>query len=385
MIEEIRSLSDLVDIKTLEIKHLYFNLDWMESSCLTSTGEYFQALPLYQDCLKTIPTDMQESQRLLLKLETSYCYFMCGDSDKALELGLEIKSFFEQTRVDSLLYCKTLSFLASIYDYLGNTEATKSSFINALNICKEQDYEDEYYSILKKASMVYSEELSITMYTSCIEYFKSHHKTKLLAETLHNLATDELYLDNKGQINEPLQESIKIMDSFGSIMVYYPLNTQGIYEAIYNKNFENAIQIFTVLLGYPIESYSKVVIRTNLLNCYLKLERFEEAEKELSEIDQLVQLPQNNNVSEYKGFRFLNWAFYYFHTGLYDKCLDMLNHFSKIRPMESRFHYLQKKMQYETRKKLHLRARTPIGLPPKPILEQYLKHDIYFLTLRFYE
>ena len=80
------------------------------------------------------------------------------------------------------------------------------------------------------ASMVFGEEIGINMEKTAETFFRKQNSTRYLAEVLHNIATDHLYMDELEKVSEPINESIDLFDSFGSIAVHYPLNTKGIFK-----------------------------------------------------------------------------------------------------------------------------------------------------------
>lgn len=385
IIQEINELLDDVDLDQCHIDKLEYQVLKAEAECNKILGNYEKAIQLYSGCLDTMSFDNSDVETLEIQLELAYSLFMNGGVQRPLELTLNLKEQIEQGIDNYLLYARTLSFLSSIYDVTGNESEKKSYYIQSLNFCKEKGFKEEYYIMLRKASIVYDEALAIPMYHEVEKYFRKKQNIRYLGEVLHNLATDELYLNHIDQIEKPVLESISLFDSYGSQSVHYPLNTKGIYKMLFKKDYYEAIKIFKSALNYDIEPFSQITLRTNLLNCYNKLKLFDEGMAELNELKRLMELPAAYGVLVYKIYSDLNWAFYYFHKGEYEDCLKMLTHCSKLDYMEPRYEYVLKYLRFLTKKELGQNARKPSMAPCKPVLKRCLEQGVYFATVRFYE
>lgn len=60
--------------------------------------------------------------------------------------------------------------------------------------------------------MVFGEEIAINMEKTAEAFFRKQKSTRYLAEVLHNIATDYLYIDELANISEPINESIELFD-----------------------------------------------------------------------------------------------------------------------------------------------------------------------------
>lgn len=206
-----------------------------------------------------------------------------------------------------------------------------------------------------------------------------------MAEVLHNIATDYLYIGELTKVSVPIDESINLFDSFGSLAVHCPLNTKGILKMALEKEFLDAVQIFNQALQYEIEPYSEITIRTNILNCSNLIGDFKEALKQLVRIDKLIELQSSQQIPVYSIYQNLNWAFYYFHLKKYDKCLEKIDICSHLDNMELRFKYVYKSLRYMVKKALGLKTRNTAGTAPEKIYKICVENGYYIATLRFYE
>lgn len=235
------------------------------------------------------------------------------------------------------------------------------------------------------ASMVFGEEIAINMEKTAEAFFRKQKSTRYLAEVLHNIATDYLYIDELANISEPINESIELFDSFGSIAVHCPLNTKGILKMVLDNDFISALTIFEQALQYEMEPYSEITIRTNILNCMNVLGTHDEALKQLNRIDQLIKVQEAQHIPVYAIYHNLNWAFYYFHIKEYEKCLEKLKTCSNLEYIEPRFRYVYKVLTYKAKKAMGLKTRNTAGSAPKKVYKKCLENGFYFTTLRFYE
>lgn len=384
-ISETRSMSDLVDLADISVENLEFHLNILEAHCLSDMGNYNDALFIYQGCLRQLPTSIDSTYIFSIKLDTALCHYMNGETTAALDLAETVKKELEHDAPESLLYCRALSYLASFNDCTGKWREKQSYFIQALTICRAKKYESDYYLLLKKASMVYDESIAVNMYPAAEKYFEIQHKTKCMAELLHNTATDYLYLAIQEQIPVPLQKSMALFSEFGSAMIHYPLNTQGIYTAVFEQKYSEAITLFHQALSYQLECYSQVVLKANMASCHLALGHPDKAKNLLVDLEQQVELPINSDVYDYQIYRNLMWALYHYRTDAYELCMSYTEKCLSLPELEPRFQYMAHFLSYLAGEKLGITQLPMIETPPKPVLSIYREQKILFFSLRFYE
>ena len=358
-------------------------LDQFEARCYFEVGDYKKALTLYS---QSSSMDDKTDNWADRQLEQAYCYYMLGENRIALQQAIEIKLRLEGHNLNNCLaYYKTLSFLASINDALNNAGEKRRLYIQALNYCRKNNYEKEYYVAIKKASMVFDEQLSIPMYLDAAAFFRRTQQIKELSETLHNMATDLVYLDRATEAAEPLSECIQLFDSFGSKMVHYPLNTKGIIEALGESDYRKAIATFKQALVFITEPFSEITIRTNIAQCLLKLRDYSTAKTEIESVDSIINQIGTNAVPVYQTYHALNWGFYFYCIGNYQNAITYFQKCKNIKHLEPRFNYIFKQMLYLSRKHQKIKSIVPTTSPPKPILKKYIDRELYFTTVRFFE
>jgi|GEM_PF-3046188 len=339
-ISEARFLLDILDDHELPFPDLDYNINILDAKCLCEIGQFADASILYNDCIVNAPTKCDYIELSDIKLACALCYYMDGRITEAITLAEESEKELRTISADSIQYCKTLALLASFYDCTGDCLKKKNYYIKAVTICRNKHYQNEYYHLLKMASMVYDESFAIDMYPAALEYFEKHYQKKNIAELHHNISTDLLYLGRQAEIPAHIAKSIDTFSSFGSLMIVYPLNTQGIFTAIFENNYDKAIEIFKHALEYKAEPYSKIVIMSNLTTCFLKQHQHSAAYSQLLEIDRIASLPESKSVYDFQVYRLLAWGQYFYYACEYKKCIEYLTMCEKMPSLEARFRYM---------------------------------------------
>ena len=385
VIKSIKYMLEYVDIDKLHLDSLEYDIFRAEAGCYRSMGDFPKACGAYEECLSYFDIDEFSEPVVELLYQQSYCLYMSGEVDSALKILNRMKEYFEKENIYNYSYTKILSLLASVCDATGDAKSQEKYYVKALDFYKNNQYELEYYVLLRMASMVFPEEVAVSMEETAEAFFRKQHFIRYLAEVLHNIATDNLYIDKLANVSEPINESIELFDSFGSLAVHCPLNTKGILKMVWDNDYESAISIFKQALQYEIEPFSEITIRTNVLNCMNVLGKYEEALEQLQRIDEFIQMQEPQHIPIYTIYQNLNWAFYHFHTKNYKKCLQRLDACSKLDYMELRYKYIYKALIYKTKKAMGLKTRNTAGTAPKKVHKKCVEKGFYFTTLRFYE
>lgn len=385
VIQSIKYMLEYVDLDKIHLDSLEYDIFKAEADCYRNIGDFPKACTAYEECLSYFDIDEFSEQVVELLYQQSYCLYMSGKVESALKILNCMKKNYEKEDVYNHLYIRILSLLASVCDATGDVKSQEKYYLRAIDFYKKNQYELEYYVLLRMASMVFPEEIAISMEETAETFFREQHSIRYLAEVLHNIATDNLYIDKLMNVSKPINESIELFDSFGSLAVHCPLNTKGILKMVLNSDYESAITIFEQALLYEMEPYSEITIRTNVLNCMNLLGRFDEALKQLERIDELIKLQEPQHIPTYAIYQNLNWAFYHFHTKNYIKCLQRLDTCSKLDYMEPRFKYIYKVLTFRTKKAMGLKTRNMAGAAPKKVYKKCVEKGFYFTTLRFYE
>lgn len=384
-IENIKDMLEYVDLDKLSLDALEFDIFKAEAGCYRNMGDFLKAYKTYEECLSYFSMGELSEQTADLRYQQSYCLYMSGEVESALKILNHMKEDFEKRGINNEPYIKILSLLASYCDVTGDVKSQENYYKKAVDFYKSNQDEIAYYVLLRMASMVFPEEIAIEMEKTAEDFFRKRHLIRYLAETLHNIATDSLYIDKLENVPELINESIELFDSFGSLAVHYPFNTKGILKMVLDNDYESAIAIFEQALQYEMEAYSKIAIRTNILNCMNMLDKSDEALKQLKLIDELIKIQEPQSIPTYAIYQNLNWAFYYYHTKNYKKCLQRLDACSKLNYMEPRFKYIYKMLTFKTKKAMGLKTRNMAGTAPKKVHKKCLEKGFYFTTLRFYE
>lgn len=362
---------------------LLSRLRLMEAKCQMAMGKYERSLALFNQYRAEQPG---KGLNVDLALDHAYCLYMLGKNRLALEEALHVKVALEKSaRKNAPAYYRVLSFCASIYDAIGSEREKKTYFIQTLNFCKRSNQEQEYYDTLRKASMVFGEELAIPMYRDAADYFRANQQVKNLAETLHNLATDLLYLDRRNEISQPLQESLSLFSSYGSAMILYPMNTSALCKYLFERNFHAAIAELQQALAFQCEPFSEITVRTNIAQCMLQAGNIADAREQLELIDRAIERCGENRIPVYQVYHEINWALYAYHSDNLHGCHEHLRRCGKLKKVEPRFRYLQKQMLHRVRKDLGLPSISASNVSPKPVLKLCADNMMYFVTVRFYE
>ena len=356
-----------------------------EADCYRGIGNYTTAYELYKDILTYIDFGVYSKTLIEINCDMAYCQYMTGkvnDAQRALQSICNSFNLSENHRED---YIRIISLLASMCDSTSDFLTQKQYYIEALTYYRESHCEAEYYRLLKMASMVFDEVLALDMEKAAEKYFRENHSIRMLAETLHNIATDELYLLQEQDILLHLNESISLFDSFGSKAVHYPLNTKGIVQMVVCHNYHEAVSTFHAALQMSTEPYSEITIRTNIVHSLIQLDRLDEAYQQLQLVDSLIEKESAEAVAVYDTFHFLNWAFYYFHQKDYQACETCLIKLKKLPNIEPRHTFIVKSLGYMLKKVQGQRTRNTAGIPPYPIYRKCAEDGMFFATLRFYE
>ena len=383
-IEDVKDILDIADIDETYYHQVKYKLFYAEAVCYKEMGNFSHAYHLFCECIEYIDEMSLDEDRFEIMLSQAYCLYNDGDTEGALDILLALKEQFEKQNIYDKQYIKILSALASVYDSTGQKAEEKTYFIEALNYYKTNQCTREYYNLLRKASMVFGEELAIAMYDEAEKNFRKEHSIRCLAEVLHNKATDLMYIGKTNEAVPVLEESIKLFDTYGSQSVHYPLNTKGILKML-SGEYEEAIDIFESALNYNMETFSKITLNTNILNCLNIIKKFSEAEELLRIIDSYIDLPESQSTPVYAIYHHLNWAYYYYHLKDLDEALCQIKLCEKLHYMEPRYRFVCKTLKYNIKKAMGKNSRNTAGTAPNKILNVCVQQQFYFTTVRFYE
>lgn len=384
-VKDIQFILERIELDESELDTMETNVLIAEADCRKGVGQYAEAYELYDKVLSYVD-DTAYSQLLIdITYDKAYCLYMAGRVMEAREILLFVCGQFNLQHEHQEDYIRIISLLASICDSTNDPMTQKRLYIEALTYYKENYCKTRYYELLRMASMVFDEVIAFDMEKEAEKYFRSSHSIRMLAETLHNLATTELYLMKTEEILLHLDECISLFDSFGSKAVHYPLNTKGIVHAVVKQDYGLAIDVFDSALSVSTEPYSEIAIRTNLVQCFIQLGQFDEALKQIQMVDDLIDQEPCGIVPVYDTFRILNRAVYHFHLNEYKKSEEYLKQLNKQKNIEDRHKFIVKFLQYKLKKAQGMKARNTAGSAPYPIYQNWMEKGLFFATLRFFE
>lgn len=360
-----------------------------KGKCNIFLGRYDVAVALYQQCISEYGSTFSQLEILSLRLDFSYSTYMNGDLPNALQNTLSIMDELNRNTSEKKLLYRTMSFLASIYHLLGEDTKAEDYFIKAITYCKEYGFEDEYYMQLKKSSMIFDIELAQPLLREATIYFETKNKISCLAETLHNLSTDNLYLLKLESFETDCQKSIHIFQQYGSLLVHYPLNTLGIYKAIIKNDLDSAIEIFERILKFDVESFSKVSIYTNLITCYRCKKDFKKCSFLIKQADLLIEQAENQDIILLQTYHYINNALYFKSQGelnkalfIFQQCLDQLNVQDRHKAYICN---IMKKIYLTQKRTVPPMIEKNCNISTHPLISLLQKKDMFFATMRFYE
>lgn len=391
--QAIRYIQDLKRIILFENKKKQHMLEAVitvyEGECYKLLGEYDKAVKCYQNCLGLYKNFYSEIELANINLNLSYSLYMNDNLPEALKIALKMKETLFMNKSEKVLLYKTISFLSSIFHLMGENVQAEEYYVGALTHCKENGLEEEYYVQLKKASMIFDIEIAEPFVREAATYFEKHNKIGHLAETLHNLSTDNLYLLKFDFFNDECQRSIKLFNQYGSILVHYPLNTMGVYVAAIKQDIDSAISIFEELLNYNIESFSYATIHTNLATCYRCKNNFEKCLYHIKIADSLISQTENDDIILLQTYHYINNALFHKAKGdlhislsIFEECLQSVK-------LQSRHYFMINSYM----KDIYIQLNNPIPadvesgckIVTHPFVALCAKHDMFFATMRFYE
>lgn len=385
IIKDIQFMLNQIEMDENELERLETVTMIAKADCYKGLGRYTEAYGLYDDVLPFIDDTGYTSTLIDVYYNKGYCLYMIGKVMEAQDVLLSISEQFNLRENYKKDYFRFTSLMASICDSTNDSATQRQLYLESLTYYRENHCESEYYELLKMASMVFDETIALGMEEEAVRFFRSNQSIRNLAETLHNLATTELYLEKTEEIKLHINECISLFDTFGSKAVHYPLNTMGIIQMVVDQNYSEAISTFTSALSSSTEAYSEIAIRTNLIQCLIQLGKYDEAYKQILLVDELIAAEPQGVVPVYETFHLLNWAVFFLHRNEYEKCEEYLKKLSKLRNIEDRHKYIVRSLRYTTRKKQTLKVRNTAGTAPYPIYHHCVEKGLFFATLRFFE
>ena len=315
-INQIENLLSGVHISKLTNLHL----KEFEASCYEQLGLYEKACEKYKNCIRTY-SENPFFDLMNARYQLAFCTYYTSKVDLAISMTEDLKKDLEFTARKDALYYKTVSLLATLYREKAHPKTTEL-FLLALNECKENNYEYEYYVQLRKADLCYDVKLSLPMVRCAACYFYRNKYNKEYGKAVHNLGTDYLYVGNKNNAYRNLIRSKNVFGAFGSVDEVYAINCLGVWEAAFNYNYSNAINYFQDAQTFEINDFKKMTIWANMAGCFQKLHQYDKCLEYIKKCDSIPARKKYKDVGFYQRTVVFALAFYHMEQKQYEKSLS---------------------------------------------------------------
>ncbi|MCM1009015.1 MAG: hypothetical protein NC485_14100 [Ruminococcus flavefaciens] len=336
--------------------------------------EHFCAL---LDLIKEIEQFLYEFDPLQKELICFYkmkCYDALFKFDKALELNYIFESLSFNTRRDYWLKYKRalylyntgnmlhaynllkhlqkpikttiknkikyringISLLSAILETM-NDSSYVIQYDRALSLAKKEHFTEEYYILMRKANYAHRGELGIPLIDEAYNYYKNSCNLTQQAMAAHNMGTEFLYCLNSDKSNFYLNEAYDIFMSLGNLGIKYTMNSLAIYEIIFNRNYEKAIDLLKSAQNSTNEDFDLMTYMNNKAVCYRKMGQIDKCGECISWIEK-QNSKSNNNYDSFNCVLNLQKAYFWQEKNDIEKAYSFFLEYirsghSKILPM----------------------------------------------------
>lgn len=384
LLDEYKSVYNTVNIEPSIQCHFFSQ----KAYCLESMGQYENAKNIYEECQEKCRTKLHSFFEEYYQFKIAYCTYYMSDVNTAFSLADSVYHSLSENGKTSLLYFQTASLLATLYKEKGDYDNAFKLFNTALECCKDNGYEEEYYVQLRKSCLIIEMELAIPMLQKSVNYFKKKQNIKELAKAYHNLGSNYLYTNAKELSLEMLNSAYKSFKSFGSNDIVVSINNLGIWYAMYENNVSEALELFQQALAYKINNYKQMTILSNIAICYLLQQDYGNFQKILNRIEGNPGISVNTAIPYYQTVSDLLNALYNYHCG---NLVTAANGFIKIleNRVTNRQRFLLSNFIIDINKTESITFPSEItswkDIIPNYLFRLYYQKKIMFRTLRFVE
>lgn len=203
-----------------------------------------------------------------------------------------IISQFEQKRI--ALQGDSSKLAVLIFNLLSAIKETcKLDYVDdynyAIALAKNQNLEEEYYYLLRKANFAHSDQIAIRLMETAYRYFEDKNNFIQQAYTAHNIGTEYFYMLNPGEALKYIQKAEHILREKGSESLIYTQNSVAIYKIIFEHHYEEAMEYLEQLDFSYYEPFTKLGILNNKATCLRKLGLYEKTAQLLGQIESINQ------------------------------------------------------------------------------------------------
>ena len=359
------------------------------ADCHRMLGNYERAITLYADAENRYDRFLKYHILMEARLGLAYCLHMKGELQKALTVALKMKNELQDDK-QTRLFFQVLAFLSSVYDLLGEYSQSQLYYRWSLDHCSKYGLEHEYYTQMKKASMVLDFQISLPMQEAAAQFFEQQQNVREFAETLHNLGTDNLYLMNCSSAKQYIEKSIALYKQYDSSAVHYPLNAKAILLSVAEQKSGEALQILNEALSYlsqKAELLSQVTLQINLAAVLMQSGRYEDAYQRILQSDSLIDSPNGKQIPFCRIYSCLAWALYFIHTNQSDCAISKLNECLALPDLPAKHQYLAANLLLELDPKSAVlpNLNQMANIVCEPIMEEFFYQHLFFATLRCWE
>lgn len=182
-----------------------------------------------------------------------------------------------------LAVAKTISLLASVEETLG-LDIYIHHFNEALDYSKKNKLTKIYYELLRKSNMAHSGAPAIALIRESVKYYSGQSGSEY-AKALHNLGTASLIWGESAEAADLLLKSHCIFEKAGNNGIIYTQNSLAIYEALYNQNYQKALEYIYHIYAAD-DSFCSCAINFNISTLLRKLNRHDEGLRYIKDIDE---------------------------------------------------------------------------------------------------
>lgn len=376
LLQSLKSMIQLLE----EYGFVYYEANRWETYCYRELGKYSKALEIYPKLLHYKLLTFDELVELeILYANTLYYVGKVGDSKKIL-LDLELK--LQKKNKRHLLF-RVFSELATVFGFFREYDIAGDYFSRSLNIAKDAGLEHEYYIQIRKATMLWDENVSKPYLLEAYDYFENKEDMKELSRTAHNIGTDSMYIGDTEAAEKYLEIAKNNFIEYGSTEIHYTYNCIGVYYAAFANDYKKALTFFENALSYDPVPFSQMVLRINMSSSYCAMGEPGKA-FEMLDIAKTIQKQLGDEIPSYKIYILINEGLYYKQIHNYEKSLYFFYESLKYKLKNDQLYLVSKNIEeLEAHPADHVLQLTHITA--SSLYRNFCSNNLCLSTLRFWE
>jgi hypothetical protein len=373
-------------------------------SALENIASYSNALNKINRILKE--EILSEEERFYYEYRKGVNMYAIGQSQQAYDLLLDLYNVTKNNTKYAIKYrILLISMLSSIAEYLALYEDCRNFFLDALNLC-ENYYIEQQYNLYSMVTMTQCDiKFARPRMFEALNYFEKNKNKKMIARTLHNIATDALYEASNHiqtellfkessshdffwqEAEEISVKSFRIFNDFGSKDIIYPYNTYAIIQFIFRENTKIAIEFVEKGLAYSQDHFSKATFLMSLYHLYKVDNNHDRAE---SCLEQFNSVTDNEDISFFRVYRAITNGLHSLYKKDYLASIEYFQECFKVEKIENKHLMFSAKMLKQIATEypeyiVHESVEKSCCIKSFPLMNDFLKKRVFFGTLRFWE